>query len=121
MGTDHHIIQDANREWHSKTEEEETEKLGLIYDSVADQQRAAFEQNSRRYNLRAKERAFKTNDLVYVKNMIQSSAADKITKKLAPMRKLAYIVEKVGNDMYKLRDAQGKDLGIHHANQIYTQ
>lgn len=120
-GDEHRVIHDPNEK--TVSEEEAIENRDMIYDQVAEQQRAMFEKNRRHYDLRARERTFQTGDTVYIKNNIQSSAADAISKKLAPVKKLAYIKEKVGNSshMYRLIDGQRKDLGVYHASQIFTQ
>lgn len=120
-GDEHRIIGDQNDISSSPTEQEEIR--GVIYEQAAEEQRAAFEKNKRHYNLRAKARTFKSGDMVYVREMIQSSAGESITKKLAPVKKLAYVKEKVSgaNDIYVLTDGHGKDIGKYHANEIFTK
>lgn len=120
-GDEHRVINDPNEV--KISEEEAAENRDMIYDQIAEQQRAMFEKNKRHYDLRARERSFKAGDVVYVRNNVQSSAADSISKKLAPIKKLGYIKEKVGNSshIYRLTDGQNKDMGVYHASQIFTQ
>lgn len=120
-GEEHRLIGDVNHT--DVSPEEVTENRGVIYENVAEQQRVAFEKNKQHYDLRARIRKFKPGDQVYIKNQIQSSAGDQITKKLAQVKKLAYIQQKVENatDMYRLSDSQGKEIGIYHANQLYSR
>lgn len=121
-GTEHRLIGDANAELSPPSSPtEEREKLGVIYEAVAEEQRAAFEKNKRHYDLRASTRRFRENDAVYIKNQIQSSAADNITRKLAPLRKQAYVKEKINENTYQLMDSHGKALGIYHASQMFTR
>lgn len=117
-GTEHKLIRDAN-----ELVDECQERREVIYDEAAEEQRAAFEQNKRRYNLRAVERKFQPNDTVWIKNYKQSSAAEQYTQKLAPVKRLMYIKEAVPNssDMYRLHDGNGNDAGIFHASQIYSR
>lgn len=131
-GLEHRLVDDANRT--ELTVEQETERREIIYENVAEQQRAAFEQNSKRYNLRAKPRTFNDGDAVFIRNNLQSSAGDSVTKKLAEVKKMVYVVttteestyyvqKKVegSSDIYTLVDGQGKLVGDYHANQIYTK
>lgn len=120
-GNEHKIIGDENQT--ERTDEEEAEFRGLIYDRVAEEERAMFEQNKKRYNLRASERKFNAGDIVYIKNQKQSSAGDMYTQKLAPLRIQAFIKERVENasDIYELIDGNGKLLGRFHANQLFTR
>lgn len=119
-GNEHRLIGDVNEQL---GEEEMKEKREIIYEQVGEQQRAAYERNRRQYNMRAQVRTFKPGDQVYLKEQIQSSTAEAIAKKLSPLKKIMFIKEKVANstDMYVIMDAQGKELGVYHANQIFTR
>lgn len=120
-GIEHKIIGDENRT--ERTPEEEEEVRGLIYDAVAEEERAMFEQNKKRYNLRSSERKFSPGDIVYVKNQKQSSSGEMYTQKLAPLRNQAFIKELVpgSSDIYIIVDGNGKELGRFHANQLFTR
>lgn len=116
----HRVIEDENEQIKSAEDEENAREL--IYDHAAEEQRAAFERNKRQYNLRANSRTFKAGDLVYLKNNQQSSAGDRIAKKLGAVKRVAYVKEKVvGSYVYHMVDGTGKSLGTFHANEMYTQ
>lgn len=120
-GLEHRLINDVNTELQSDNATDEGEKFELIYETVAEEQRAAFERNRKQYDLRASNRSFPLNSEVLIKNNVQSSAADQFTRKLAPNRKRVYVKEKVGENSYRLVDSHGKEQGIYHANQIYAR
>lgn len=119
-GNEHGIITDVNE---PLTMEEKQEQMGLIYEQAAEEQRAAYEQNKRRYNLRTTVRTFKAGDAVYIKNHKQSAAGEKYAQKLAPLRKAAVIKCKQAGatDIYEVIDNQGHPLGCCHSNDIYTK
>lgn len=119
-GNEHRVITDQNDTTESNEREE---ALGIIYDRVAEEQRAAFERNKRQYNLRASVRKFNAGDLVYVKQNKQSNAADRYAQKLAPLKRPVYIRSKESNasDIYIVEDAHGKEVGRFHANQIFSK
>lgn len=115
-GDEYQVLLDANPNFTN-----EPERRALILDEAADARRSQFEQNKRRYNLRATSRQFKEGDEVYVGNKKQSSAGEKYTRKLAPSRILARIKSKMGTDTYLLTDRQGNELGKWHAKDITTR
>lgn len=82
----------------------------MIYEEAAKKQREAFELNKIKHNLRAVIRKFKLGDSVVVTNRQQSSAADKFTRKLAPLKSRAVITKVLGNDTYQLGDFQNRDI-----------
>lgn len=117
-GKEHRLVVDANEPVDASEDRRE-----LIYEQVAEEQRAAFEQNKRRYNLRTTVRKFKPNDQVFIKNPKQSSAGDSYAQKLAPLKQILFVKEPVENssDMYVLMDGHGKTVGTYHASQIYSR
>lgn len=120
-GTEHRVISDVNDTW--KSLEEQEESMGVVYDQVAEEQRAAFEKNKRRYDLRSTVRSFKEGDLVFIKNYKQSSAGNNYTYKLAPVKIECRIkaVVKGTKNMYVIADMSGRELGTYHANQLFTR
>lgn len=60
-GNEHRLLNDA-----TSGKLPEADRKELIYEEAAEKARAAFEQNKRRYNLRATERVFKVGDTVYL-------------------------------------------------------
>lgn len=118
-GNEHKLLRNANAE-----QEEANIPREVIYEQVAEQQRAQFEQNKNYYNLRATVRKFKMGDVVYIKNPKQSCAGENYAQKLAALKKPMLIKEIVPNasDIYKLMEATGKEVpGTYHASQIYTR
>lgn len=115
-GNEHSVLTDANPQ-----PDNLHEKRQAIYEKAAEEQRAAFEQNRRKHDMRARERKFKPGDIVLVRIHKQSSASDKYTQKLAPIKKRAIVKEAVGSDTYLLMDWQQNDIGKHHANDIFRQ
>lgn len=99
----------------------EADKREAIYEEAAENQRNAYEVNSRRHNLRARVRKFNKGDVVFVKIHRQSSAGDKYTQKLAPLKRPAIIKEALGSDTYVLTDWGQKEIGKYHASDIFTQ
>lgn len=120
-GNEHRVIGDENEI--ERTTEEREEAREIIYEQVAEEERAAFEQNKKRYNLRAVERKFNIGDTVYIKNQKQSSAGEMYSQKLAPLRREVHIKSLVegASDIYVLADRSGKELGRFHANQIFSR
>lgn len=94
------------------------EKREVIFDEAAEQQRAIFETNKARYNLRAVVRQFKIGDEAFINNTKLSSAGEKYTQKLGPKRLKIRIKEKLGSDTYLVTNAQGRDIGKYHASMI---
>lgn len=115
-GDEHTIILDANPEI-QPTEE----RMTLIHEAVANQSRTGFEENRKRYDTRARERKFKIGDSVYVLHRELSSAAKKISGKLNPIKKQAFISKIIGNDTYELIDSQSRTLGKHNAKDIMVR
>lgn len=117
-GNEYRILIEANPQ---NTETEVEDKREAIFDEAAEQQRATFEMNKERYNLRAVNRKFSVGDEVLISNMKLSSAGDRYTQKLAPKKVRARIKEKVGSDTYLLTDLQGKEIGRYNAKMIMTR
>lgn len=93
----------------------------MIYEEAAEQSRAAFEQNKKRYNLRAANRVFKMGDMVYVLENKQSNAGKRYAQKLAATKRMGYIQQKIGQDTYLVVDGQQREMGKFHAQQIFTR
>lgn len=117
-GDEHRLIVDVN-----PPDEESDDRRDIIYEEAAETQRAQFEQNKNRYNLRASVRKFNVGQVVYIKNQQQSSAANEHSQKLAPLKRIAVVksVVEYASDMYRLMDASGKEIGTYHANQIFSR
>lgn len=115
-GNEYRVIRDINQPFDS-----ETDKRNAIYEEAAENQRTAYEINRRRHDLRASTRKFKPGDIVFVRIQRQSSAGDKYTQKLAPIKKPAIVKTPMGSDTYILTDWSQKEIGKYHANDIFTQ
>lgn len=122
VGTEHRLLSDENEQTIPATTEDE-ERRGIIYEQIAEEQRAAFERNKNQYNLRAKVRKFQPGTAVYIQNPKQSSAGDQYSAKLAALKKSVVIKGTVegATDTYIVVDDHGKELGKFHANQLYTR
>lgn len=64
-GSEHRLINDANHV--EQPVEILKENREIIYEQTAEQQRAVFEENKKRYNLRVSERKFKSGATVYIR------------------------------------------------------
>lgn len=115
-GDEHRILMDATPD-----RTDERDRRELIYDEAAEAQRAQFEQNAKRYNLRGASRTFAPGDEVFVQNKKLSSAADKYTQKLAEKKIPARIKGVLGKDTYLVTDRNGKEIGNWHSSMIYTR
>lgn len=115
-GDEHRIIMDA-----TPGRTDDGERRELIRDEAAEAQRKQFEQNRKRYNLRAKPRNFQVGDEVFIDNKQLSSAADYYTRKLATKKIPVRISKALGSDTYLIVDRNGKEIGRWHASLIYSR
>lgn len=120
-GREHKLIHDENAAVENNGTEEERREM--MYEAVAEQERASFTKNRNQYDLRATVRKFKHGDVVYMANNKQSSASNQYAQKLAPLRKMGIVKElaRGSNDIYVIIDQNGKAMGHYHAKQLTTQ
>lgn len=120
-GAEHRLIHDENANL-SRTGTEQ-ERREMTNEAVAEQARASFVKNRNQYDLRTTIRKFKHGDVVYLANTKQSSAGSQYAQKLAPLRKMGIVKEKVSGskDIYVVVDQNGKELGNYHATQLASR
>lgn len=78
----------------------------------------AREKYIKRYNLRTREIEYKVGDIVFRENTILSDASKSISRKLAPKRIKAEIIQKTGTNTYMLRDVESGKTAIFHAQKF---
>ncbi|KAH8338672.1 hypothetical protein KR074_004555 [Drosophila pseudoananassae] len=78
----------------------------------------AYEQNAKRYNLRARQVMFKEGQEVYRRNFKQSCFQTGYNSKFGPAFVKARVRKRVGNLYYELEDLQGHSIGKYHAKDI---
>lgn len=81
----------------------------------------AYEKSRHYYNLRAKPREFKVNDAIYVRNFKLSSKPNDYSASSGRNWKQGIISEKVGNNRYKVKGLNGRDVGTFDAKDIKAQ
>lgn len=94
------------------------DRMEIILEEAGQKSRQTFEENAKRYGARSKVRTFKVGDMVRVTSKTLSSAGNQYSAKLAPLRKEAYIAQKLGSDTYELIDGKHKVIGRYHANDL---
>lgn len=90
----------------------------LIAENVAEQLRKAYEKNCIRYNQRARRFEYNVNDVIYHRNMKLSNAANQFSAKLRPKFIKCTVIERMGSNTYKVRDSDGKHVGVYHTTQL---
>lgn len=80
----------------------------------------AHREGQKRYDLRHRTYAktLEVGQLVYRRNMKQSSAIEKYNAKYGPQYLPAKIVRKIGSASYELEDLEGKSLGVWPAAHL---
>ncbi|EAL58824.1 indora [Wolbachia endosymbiont of Drosophila ananassae] len=78
----------------------------------------AYEENAKRYNLRARQVDFKEGQEVYRRNFRQSCFQTGYNSKFGPAFIKARVRKKIGNSYYELEDLQGHLIGSYHAKDI---
>lgn len=80
--------------------------------------RAAHNNSKKRYDLRARSRAFAVGDIVWRRSFELSNAAEHRTKKLGP-KFIPCIVRQVqGSNNYMLDDIKTSKTGVYHSKDI---
>lgn len=100
-GDEHRILAGANL-----PVDQSIDRKTLIHQQAAEQQRASFENNKKKYDMRTRERQFKEGDIVYVTNPKLSSKSDDYSRKLAPVKRTAVVKSKIGDGTYILSDGK---------------
>lgn len=102
-----------------KTAQEEIpHKLKAIHEKVQEMLEKAYEKSKRNYNLRARQIEYQPGEIIWKKNTILSNKQKNVAQKLLPRYEKCTIVQKVGGNSYKLRNSQGKDIGIFPTHML---
>lgn len=88
--------------------------------SIQERLERAHDKCKKNYNLRSRTRLLDIGQIVFWRNFIQSSLADKFNAKLAPTGVRATVIRKIGNVNYELRDCESGKLGVKHIKDIWT-
>lgn len=92
--------------------------IPALYAEVQDRLTAAYEQSSRRYNLRRRPSEFRVGDIVWRRSHFVSDAGQRFSKKLAPKFVKGIVKERIGSNSYRLEDEQGNDDGVWHVQDL---
>lgn len=80
--------------------------------------RKAHVQSSKYYNKNFRPTTFVEGDIVWKRTKHLSKASNKFMAKLAPKFEKVKIIKKLSNNVYRLQNMQGKNIGIWHANDL---
>lgn len=95
-----------------------SDRLTLAQKTVLENLEKAYLKSAKHYNLRARDRKFKPQQIVFLKNFSLSDAGKRYCAKLGPKFLKVKVVKRVGNVLYELMDLSGKQLGVFHAKDI---
>lgn len=109
------VLDVTNREYFVK----DLEELPELYKDVRRHLVKAYKQNVKTYNLRKRPaEQYHVGDLVWKKNYVLSSAADRFASKLAPKYILCTVKRVVSPLTYHLHNEDGSDSGIWHVKDL---
>lgn len=80
----------------------------------------AREKAKKYYNLRTRPVSYNVGDIVYRENTQLSEASRYFSRKLAPRFIKSTVVEKTGNNTYKLREIESGRENIYHAQKCHN-
>lgn len=92
--------------------------LSDIFVQVQSALTEAYQRNASRYNRRRKHTVFKTDDIVWRRNFVQSNAANFFSNKLAPRFVKCKIQKKLSDVVYLLTDLATGKSGKYHIKDI---
>ena len=93
--------------------------LHKVHDVVTVRIRKAQDRQAKYFNKKHREVTLEIGDIVLRRNIILSSAADKIAAKLAPKYNGPYVVTaKVSTNIYQITDRQGESCGPVHVKYL---
>lgn len=99
---------------------QQLERLPKIYKDAKKRIDKAYLHSAKYYNLRKRNITYRVGDLVWKKNFVLSSAADKFTAKLAPKYVLCKVLRVCSPLIYDLVDENDKSLGKFHISHLKT-
>lgn len=89
-----------------------------IFPLVGSRLRDSHDQSQKIYNLRRKPAQFEVGETVWKKTKYLSNANQKFMAKLAPKFEKAIITNEISNNIFRLNNAYGKDIGAWHAKDL---
>lgn len=95
-----------------------SDRLSLIHEKVKSNLKKAYEQYSRPYNLRSRDRTFVVGQKVYYRLHPLSDATRKFSAKFADKFAVGFVKSKIGRVNYVLENEQHKTLGTFHAKDL---
>lgn len=120
QGTDHQWFGAESQRAPEEREEARKQLFDKIYDLVQANLKKAHESGKARYDLRHRQHSklLQAGQLVYRRNMRQSSAAEGYNAKYGPLYLPARIKSRVGTSSYEIEDLDGKSLGVWPAAHL---
>lgn len=114
QGSDHRLSRHGEELSAEDREERRKQMFTKIHEIVRKNLEKSHEVSRDRYNLRNRTfaKSFTVGQLVYRKNMKQSSAAENYNAKLGRQYLPCKVKAKIGSSSYELEDLSGKNLGI---------
>lgn len=107
-------ITPGNRESYA----ENLQGLKEVFISVRNRLHAAYEKNSKMYNLRKRDLEFFVGDMVWRRNKVQSSAANQFMSKLSAKYILSVVKKKHSRLVYDLINEDGSKAGKWHVKDL---
>lgn len=89
-----------------------------LYKEVQMKLKKSHNNSSKYYNKNYRPATFVEGEYAWKKTKYLSKASNKFMAKLAPKFEKVKIVQKLSNNVYRLQNMQGKNLGIWHANDL---
>lgn len=113
-GSDHQLMRHNESLTEEEKESRRKEMFTKLNDTVRRNLEKASESSRHNYNLRSRKfaKSFSVGQLVYRKNMKQSSAIDHYNSKYGPQYLPCRIKATKGSSSYEVEDLDGKNLGI---------
>jgi hypothetical protein len=100
--------------------EQRWERMKEVREKVQQNLEASYRQYSQRYNLRTRPRNLEEGQIVFRRNFKLSSASQDYSTSLAKKFLKSVIDKKMGYNRYRLKDLDGKIVGIYDAKDIRT-
>jgi hypothetical protein len=98
-----------------------TKQLDGLQKFIQEKMGTAHEKSAKRYNLRAKERNYKTGNKVWRTNFRLPDATKQYAAKLGDRHIKCRIVDRIGVNTYRLQDVEkGTNLGIFSLKDFFA-
>lgn len=118
-GAEYNRLSETVSDENSDELQDRLETFDKIKEIVKRELAAAYNRQTHYYNTRSKNLiSFKTGDVVWKKNFVQSKASEYFASKLAPVYIQCRVVRKTGNTTYDLEDMNGKFLGNYSIQDL---